>query len=184
MKKILILILSALLSFSLFAEQTESINIEAVIAEDYGIVIPKEAIAIDRLIFEIELESGENCLLEKSELALGELSVGHGESSFTLLYYGNLSSDYDVVLTSTSSGLYAIQGEGFIPIEIEILRDKDCMSVIETTSYSPNEVRLVVPAIGALEGEPVVKFLIKWDSPRDLPIGRYEGCVDIELRSN
>lgn len=182
MKKVFVLLLSVLLSSSLFAVQMESINIEAVVPEDYSIVIP-DAVAIDRLLFEVELESGEDVLLEESDFSLGELSEGKGSTYFSLLYYGNLASDYDVVIKASSSGLYSTSGEGYMPIDIEVIRDDDCIAEIETTSYSEDEIHLVVPPMGAMEAEPVVKFIISWDSPRDLPVGRYEGSVDVELRS-
>ena len=182
MKKISVLMLLMLSLIPLFAVE-ETIDIEAVVPEDYGIIIP-DTVAIDRLLFEVKLESGEDILLEESDVSLGELTVGKGETSFTLLYYGNLASEYDVVLRAVSSGLYSENGEGHIPLDIEIRRDEDCLPEIETTSFSREEMHLVVPSMGALEAEPVLDFNVTWDNPMDLPLGRYVGTIDVELRSN
>ena len=70
MKRFVYVFLAVLMMFPLFAEERKSIDIEAIVPDDYGIVIP-EAIAIDRLVFEIELESGEEELLTENELFLG-----------------------------------------------------------------------------------------------------------------
>ena len=182
MRKILSLLILLVLALPLCAKQYESINVEAFVPDDYSIVIP-EAVSIDRLVFEIELESGEDELMVEPEFSLGELSVGSGSTSFSLLYYGNLSSPYDVVINATSDGLINEGNGARIPIEIEIIRDDDCLSEIETTSLTADEMHLVVPPMGAIEGEPVVKFIVTWDSPEDLPLGHYEGTMDLELRS-
>ena len=183
MKRFILLMLSCLFLLPLMAVDYESIDITAIVPEDYGVIIP-DAFVLDRLVFEIELASGEDELLLENEISLGELSIGKNTAGFSLLYYGNLSSDYDVLITAYTDGIYNDSRTGHIPVEIEIFRDNECLSAIETTSYSNNEIRLVVPPIGAIEGERVLNFVLSYDSPRDLPVGRYEGTVDIELRSN
>lgn len=181
-KRFVCVFLAVLMMFPLFAEERKSIDIEAIVPDDYGIVIP-EAIAIDRLVFEIELESGEEELLTENELFLGELNSGLESSSFNLLYYGNLSFPYDVVLRATSTGLYSPDSSGHIPVEIEVLRASDCNPEIETTSLTDDEMHLIVPPMGLMEAESVLTVSLSWDSPRDIPLGRYVGTVDVELRS-
>lgn len=182
MRRILYLLLIIFLALPLFAVESETVYLEAIVPEDYSVVVP-EAVAIDRLIFEIELESGEDELLSEPEFSLGNLSVGAGSTSFSLLYYGNLASNYDVVINAKSEGLVNEQSNVVIPIEIEILRSDKCLSAVETISISSDEMHLVVPPMGAIEGEPVLSFIVSWDNPKDLPLGRYHGTIDLELRS-
>ena len=84
MRRILYLLLIIFLALPLFAVESETVYLEAIVPEDYSVVVP-EAVAIDRLIFEIELESGEDELL--SELPpCGLLSLpGHLGCSSSLI---------------------------------------------------------------------------------------------------
>ena len=94
MRKILFgLILIMLIPFLLVAEDMEKpMVIRTRIPEDYAISFPSDVMRMDHLVFELELETGTDTLIENNGIySLSFLESGVDSLELSLLYYGNQS---------------------------------------------------------------------------------------------
>ena len=167
MKRICILLFLIISVLNLHATDINSqeLILETIVPENYGIHVPDEALSLDQFLFEFSTESGTNELLTDSHFSIGnfeDVSV----QSFTLIYYGNLSSDYNVKVK-------AVSGNGFVNSS-----GSNMVSIPVSISYSepedkPEDIRITDD-----------EESISWDSQRDILPGKYELALNIELLSN
>ena len=75
MKRIVLVLMCVVFSFSVVyaVENTQAVSFRAVVPEDYGVVVPKDAFKVDKLVFETsngDLMPGiglENIILEEGQ---------------------------------------------------------------------------------------------------------------------
>ena len=116
---LLILIVSALNLYSTDINSQELI-LETVVPENYGIHVPDEALSLDQFLFEFSTEVGTNELLTDSHFSIGNFD-DVSMLSFTLIYYGNLSRDYNVIVKANSqNGFVNTNGDSDVSIPVTI----------------------------------------------------------------
>ena len=101
MKKILIsLFLIMIIPFLLVAEDMEKpMVIRTRIPEDYAISFPSDVMRMDHLVFQLELETGTDTLIENNGIySLSFLESGVDSLELSLLYYGNQSEEYSAII--------------------------------------------------------------------------------------
>ena len=182
MKKLLILISLLVFSFpALFAEDsTHTVSFRAVVPDDYGVSFPREAIRLDRLVF--QLPAGN---LISYETSFDEVVIGVGENTLALdiLYYGNLEEDYSVVISADSEGwMIGQDGENSVPVTLsfdEYLGPDGIKSEVNIDG----SVTITVPAIGARLADKVGTLILTWENPLNLIPGEYAMELDLSLRS-
>ena len=183
---LLILIVSALNLYSTDINSQELI-LETVVPENYGIHVPDEALSLDQFLFEFSTEVGTNELLTDSHFSIGNFD-DVSMLSFTLIYYGNLSRDYNVIVKANSqNGFVNTNGDSDVSIPVTISYSEpeekpDDIKITDDEEYGICSI--VIPPAGPRRGVEVVDLNISWDSQRDLLPGNYELALNIELLSN
>ena len=112
----------------LFAAESRTIELEADIPEDFGMIFP-DVIWLDRFAFEISFDSGDKQLVRILPLSIGAITEEAGSFSFSLLYYGNQAEPYNVLLSLGQAALS--DSETSIPLFGEIIKNDDAPSDIE-----------------------------------------------------
>lgn len=181
MKKVFVITicLICILSQTLFAE-SQNLNFVLSIEEDYGIVIPDDVLRLDRFVFEYVDNSGASHLLRESTFDVGSLLIDENETVITLLYYGNLSSDYEVVISGDMGEGWNI-GDAILPVNISFLEaeDKPQDIVVRETRYG--EASILVPATASRSSVPVVDLVLSWSGEEGLLPGSYNANFTLEL---
>ncbi len=190
MKRIILLtILMMLIPFLLVAEDGESgdsnktLVVKAVVAEDHGIEKPKDAVALDRLVFEVELSTDSEALIENDgEISIAELA-DEGSFSIGLLYYGNQSTDYRGVVTVFSSYAWAKSDESgaAIPLNVRLSIPKILAEGIEVTEIGVNALSFTVSPMGPRRGEKLASIDFDWELGIDVLPGEYYSEINIGL---
>ena len=190
MKRIILLtILMMLIPFLLVAEDGESgdsnktLVVKAVVAEDHGIEKPKDAVALDRLVFEVELSTDSEALIESDgEISIAELA-DEGSFSIGLLYYGNQSTDYRGVVTVFSSYAWAKSDESgaAIPLNVRLSIPKILAEGIEVTEIGVNALSFTVSPMGPRRGEKLASIDFDWELGIDVLPGEYYSEINIGL---
>ena len=191
MKKRLILftILIMLIPFALTAEDkgtgdtNKTLLIKATVAEDHGVEKPKNAIALDRLVFELELSTESEALIESDwEINISELS-DEGRFSIGLLYYGNQSSAYKGIVTVFSSYAWAKSDRSgaVIPLSVSLSIPQKLADGIEVTEVGINALSFTVNPTGPRRGEKLASIDFDWALGIDVLPGEYYSEVNIGL---
>ena len=179
MKKVgLIFILLIFSVFILQAVEYRTIEMEANIPEDFGMIFP-DAIWLDRFAFEITSKGGDRELLRVLPLSMGSIEEESGSFEFTLLYYGNQSVPYNVII---SLGNTVLSGSvSNIPLYGEIRRSPETSFDIEVNDVGPGRALIHIPPAGARNGVPVADVILSWKGLRDADPGRYSAELEIGL---
>lgn len=189
MKKVFYIFVLFILTVSLHSIDINSqeLILETVVPENYGIHVPDEAISLDQFLFEFSTEVGTSELLTDSHFSVGSFEDVNMQT-FTLIYYGNLSNEYNVEIRAGSSKGFVNQDLDnvvSIPVQIKYSEPEDKPADIEITDDEEYGVcSIVIPPAGPRRGVDVVNLDISWDSQRDLYPGSYEMTLNIELLSN
>ena len=166
---------------------TQELILEAMVPENYGIHVPDDALKLDQFLFEFSTEVGTSELLTDSHFSVGSFEDVNMQT-FTLIYYGNLSNEYNVEIRAGSSKGFVNQDLDnvvSIPVQIKYSEPEDKPADIEITDDEEYGVcSIVIPPAGPRRGVDVVNLDILWDSQRDLYPGSYEMTLNIELLSN
>lgn len=187
MKKLFLLLFLLLLLTTLAATDmnTQELILETTVPENYGIHVPDDALKLDQFLFEFNTKEGISELLTDSRFSVGsfdELDM----QSFTLIYYGNLSNSYSVLVRVDSTGFEKNgQAPSTIPVNISFSEPEDKpedITIVDDEEYGTCSI--VIPPSGPRRGVEVVNLNIGWDSQRDILPGRYEMTLNIELLSN
>lgn len=184
-KKIMIILILLLLATSLFAQLSETFIFTAQVPDDYGIYIPKDAVKIDRIVFELS-DKGKNEIVTNRNITTDFIEVGGNSISLKLLYYGNLSEEYKVkLITDVGNGwiLSDNQGQVFIPMKVDFNISEDPNSDIEMDKISENGIILTVPPSGPKRGEEIASIDLLWDGSLDLRSGRYTALLNLALEA-
>lgn len=188
MKKILSVLILFLVFLSLSAVgNDQTLILETVVPENYGINVPDHALHLDQFVFEFEGDRGISELLTESRFSIGNFESTRMQT-FTLLFYGNLSTDYTVQISvDTEDGFVRQSGnnEASIPVSVffeEADEKPEDITVVCDEEYA--KAYVTIPPTGPRRGVEVVTLTLLWEEVRDLLPGEYEMAVDIELLSN
>ena len=169
MKRICILLFLIISVLNLHATDINSqeLILETIVPENYGIHIPDEALSLDQFLFEFSTEAGANELLTDSRFSIENFEDVLMQS-FTLIYYGNLSSDYNVrVKAGSENGFVNSNGinTASIPVSISYSEPEDKPEDIRITDDEEYGIcSIVIPPAGPRRGVDVVDLNVSWDS--------------------
>ena len=188
MKKFLLIAFVSIFSLvSLWAVGNESMTLNAIVPEDFGVEFPPEAVRLDRFVFEIDSENEQHQLLDSWMFPIGIVEDNFGYREITLLYYGNSSKAYDVIL-SFNMGDMTLNGEPFgdsIPFWMEFERSEDADDDIQVfEDQDSDSVRVYIPSAGERLAVPVVDIRFYWDISGSVLPGEYAAELSIELLEN
>lgn len=189
MKRFYILLILIISTLNLHATDINSqeLILETIVPENYGIYVPDEAISLDQFLFEFSTEAGTSELLTDSHFSIGSFE-DVSMQSFTLLYYGNLSSDYNVIVKAGTRNGFVNNNAGdaiSIPVDINYSEPEnkpEDIKIIDDEEYGICSI--LIPPAGPRRGVEVVDLNISWGSQRDVIPGNYELALNIELLSN
>lgn len=191
MKKriILLAILIMLIPLGVMAEDKETgdnhktLVVKATVAEDHGIEKPKDALSLDRLVFELELSTESEALIESDwEINISELA-DEGKFSIGLLYYGNQSTPYKGVVTVFSSYAWAKSDKSgaVIPLNVSLNIPGKLADGIEVAEVGINALSFTVNPMGPRRGEKLASIDFDWALGIDVLPGEYYSEVNIGL---
>lgn len=180
MKKSVLSILYLLFIATCFLSAVESktIELEADIPEDFGMIFP-DVIWLDRFAFEVSFDSGDKDFVRILPLSIGSITEESGSFMFSLLYYGNQGEPYNVQLSLGQTILS--DGETTIPLYGEIRKSDDAPSDIEVNDDGLGSAAVFIPPAGTRSGVPVVDVILSWNGIRDANPGRYTADLEIGL---
>jgi hypothetical protein len=186
-KRILILTTLIILIPLCLSAYSDSVplRVKATVEEDHGIVKPSEAVSLDRLVFEFEIETDmdTSALVETNgDLSIAELE-DEGEFSIGLLYYGNQSEPYRGTVTVYSSFAWVKSsdlGEA-IPLNVKLSIPEKLEQGIEVVETSPNALSFTVNPMGPRRGEKIASIDFSWDMGPDVLPGEYYTEINIGL---
>ena len=162
----------------LSAVESKTIELEADIPEDFGMIFP-DVIWLDRFAFEISHDSGDKEILRILPLSIGTITEESGNFSFTLLYYGNQGEPYNVQLSLGTA--FLTDGKIAIPLYGEIRKSENAPSDIEVNDDGLGMAAVFIPPAGARSGVPVVDVILSWNGIREANPGRYTADLEIDL---
>ena len=187
--RLLFAMIFAILPVMLFAVEGEGedsntvLVVKATVAEDHGIEKPKDAVALDRLVFEVELSTDSDALIEnEGEISISNL-VDEGNFSIGLLYYGNQSTDYRGVVTVFSSYAWAKSdrsGEE-IPLSVRLTIPERLSDGIDVEEVGVNALSFTVHPMGPRRGEKIASIDFEWELGIDVLPGEYYSEINIGL---
>ena len=164
-------------------ESNKTLVVKATVAEDHGIEKPKDAVALDRLVFEVELSTDSDALIEnEGEISISNL-VDEGNFSIGLLYYGNQSTDYRGVVTVFSSYAWAKSdrsGEE-IPLSVRLTIPERLSDGIDVEEVGVNALSFTVHPMGPRRGEKIASIDFEWELGIDVLPGEYYSEINIGL---
>lgn len=183
---LLLMILISLTIISSFAALNgETLVIETIVPENYGIHTPDDAIELGQFVFSFETDAEIGNLLTEQRLKIDNIEEVK-EQCFTLLYYGNLSQDYNVQISiDTGLGFNSVNSASYIPVEVRFEEPEEKPNdiiVIKDEEYSKASV--IIPPTGPRRGVETLDMIFSWSDVADAMPGRYEMDINIELVSN
>ena len=187
MRKILFgLILIMFVPFLLFAEDMEKpMVIRTRIPEDYAFSYPSGAMRMDHLVFELELETGTESLIENNGIfSLSFLESGVSALELSLLYYGNQSEEYSALIhVDTGDGWVGKMGNKYIPMNV-IFKDPEYpVDGINVKEVGEGIIEMTVLPQGPRNGVEFASLLFEWSVDDNAWAGEYEAIVNISLEA-
>ena len=181
MRKFISVIVCVVFSFSVVyaVENTQAVSFRAVVPEDYGVVVPKDAFKVDKLVFETsngDLMPGiglENIILEEGQTMI----------PIDILFYGNTENPYRVEIAASTDGwLLSKDGTESIPVSLAFSDYLGSDGIVSSVN-DDGTLTLTVPAIGARHGDKAGELAIYWESLPNIMPGEYDMNIDFALRS-
>ena len=187
MRKILFgLILIMFVPFLLFAEDMEKpMVIRTRIPEDYAVSYPSGAMRMDHLVFELELETGTESLIENNGIfSLSFLESGVSALELSLLYYGNQSEEYSALIhVNPGDGWVGKMGNKYIPMSV-IFKDPEYpVDGINVKEVGEGIIEMTVLPQGPRNGVEFASLLFEWSVDDNAWAGEYEAIVNISLEA-
>ena len=187
MRKILFgLILIMFVPFLLFAEDMEKpMVIRTRIPEDYAVSYPSGAMRMDHLVFELELETGTESLIENNGIfSLSFLESGVSALELSLLYYGNQSEEYSALIhVDAGDGWVGKLENKYIPMSV-IFKDPEYpVDGINVKEVGEGIIEMTVLPQGPRNGVEFASLLFEWSVDDNAWAGEYEAIVNISLEA-
>ena len=187
MKKILLIMVCLLfIPFLLSAEDMEKpMVIRTRIPEDYAVSYPSGAMRMDHLVFELQLETGTEALIENNgAFSLSFLESGVNALGLSLLYYGNQSEEYSALIhVDAGDGWVGKMGNKYIPMSV-IFKDPEYpVDGINVKEVGEGIIEMSVLPQGPRNGVEFASLLFEWSVDDDAWAGEYEAIVNISLEA-
>ena len=187
MKKLLIaLLLVMIIPFLLFAEDMEKpLVIRTRIPEDYAVSYPSGAMRMDHLVFELQLETGTEALIENNGMfSLSFLESGVSALELSLLYYGNQSEEYSALIhVDAGHGWVGKMGNRTIPMNVVFKAPEYEAEGITVKEVGKGVIEMSVLPQGPRNGVEFASLLFEWSVDDDAGAGEYEAIVNISLEA-
>ena len=187
MKKLLfVLFLIMIIPFLLVAEDMEKpMVIRTRIPEDYAVSYPSGAMRMDHLVFELQLETETEALIENNgAFSLSFLESGVSALELSLLYYGNQSEEYSALIhVDAGDGWVGKMGNRSIPMNVIFNTPEYAVEGITVKEVGKGIMEMTVLPQGPRNGVEFASLLFEWSVDSDAWAGEYEAIVNISLEA-
>ena len=168
------------------AEDTKALTVSTVVPVDYGVVFPEDGLRLDRLYLAMEVAGGETNYLTTDDTTIDTgLITEHPDGMvFHFLFYGNLATTYQVMITADAGGGLVLQGgEEFftIPVEVSFQEPEAEHENVLLEILDDATVMLQVDTQGAVSALDVLELNVKWENSPDFIAGDYIADLSLEL---
>ena len=184
--KCLVILIMVFIAPLLFAEDMEKpMVIRTRIPEDYAVSYPSGSMRMDHLVFELQLETGTEALIENNGMfSLSFLESGVSALELSLLYYGNQSEEYSALIhVDAGDGWVGKMGNKYIPMSV-IFKDPEYpVDGINVKEVGEGIIEMTVLPQGPRNGVEFASLLFEWSVGSDAWAGEYEAIVNISLEA-
>lgn len=186
-KAIVTVMIFLLIMANVFAsEDTRSLTVSTIVPVDYGVVFPEDGLRLDRLYLAMEVAGGETNYLTTDDTTINTgLITEHPDGMvFQFLFYGNLATTYQVMITADAgSGLVLQSGDVpfTIPVEVSFQEPEDEHENVLLEILDDATVMLQVDTLGAVSALDVLELNVKWEDSPDFIAGDYIADLSLEL---
>lgn len=179
-----ILLLILVNAFAL--EDSRSLSVSTVVPVDYGVVFPADGLRLDRLYLALETAGGDRNYLTTDDTTIhtGLISDHPDGMVFQFLFYGNLATTYQVMITADAgSGLVLQNGdETFnIPVDVLFQEPEEEHENVLLEILDDSTAVLQVDTSGAVSALDVLELKVKWDDSPEFIAGNYIADLSLEL---
>lgn len=179
-----ILLLILVNAFAL--EDSRSLSVSTVVPVDYGVVFPADGLRLDRLYLALETAGGDRNYLTTDDTTIHTgLITDHPDGMvFQFLFYGNLATTYQVMITADAgSGLVLQSGdETFnIPVDVSFQEPEEEHENVLLEILDDATAVLQVDTSGAVSALDVLELKVKWDDSPEFIAGDYIADLSLEL---
>ena len=184
-RKLLLLILIFFVSLISAEDMEKPLVIRTRIPEDYAVSYPSGAMRMDHLVFELQLETGTETLVENNGMfSLSFLESGVSALELSLLYYGNQSEEYSALIhVNPGDGWVGKMGNKYIPMSV-IFKDPEYpVDGINVKEVGEGIIEMTVLPQGPRNGVEFASLLFEWSVDDNAWAGEYEAIVNISLEA-
>lgn len=183
MKYIVILIMM-LASFSASAIPETELVLTTEIPEDYGIEFP-EAIHLDHLYFSVQTTPTVRDFIRTDTIDTGSITSSDGYYRLKLLYYGNLSRPYNVMLSAESDGGFRSSDHtaDSIPLDIRFERPGIMDDAFSVDINDDGSAHLHINTDGPVRGVEALDMIFTWTPASDTVPGEYVADIVVRMEA-
>ena len=179
-----ILLLILVNAFAL--EDSRSLSVSTVVPVDYGVVFPADGLRLDRLYLALETAGGDRNYLTTDDTTIhtGLISDHPDGMVFQFLFYGNLATTYQVMITADAgSGLVLQNGdETFtIPVDVAFQAPEEENPDVVLEILDDTTAMLQVDTLGAVSAMDVLELRVRWEDSPEFIAGDYIADLSLEL---
>ena len=184
-RKLLLLILIFFVSLISAEDMEKPLVIRTRIPEDYAVSYPSGAMRMDHLVFELQLETGTEALVENNGMfSLSFLESGVSALELSLLYYGNQSEVYSALIhVDAGDGWVGKMGNRSIPMNVVFKAPEYEAEGITVKEVGNGIIEMSVLPQGPRNGVKFASLLFEWSVDDDAWAGEYEAIVNISLEA-
>ena len=183
---IMIIIILLIIADVFAAEESKSLVVSTVVPVDYGVAFPSDGLRLDRLYLALETAGGDRNYLTTDDTTIhtGLISDHPDGMVFQFLFYGNLATTYQVMITADAgSGLVLQSGDETFNIPVDVLfqePEEEHENVLLEILDDATAV-LQVDTSGAVSALDVLELKVKWDDSPEFIAGDYIADLSLEL---
>ena len=184
-RKLLLLILIFFVSLISAEDMEKPLVIRTRIPEDYAVSYPLGAMRMDHLVFELQLETETETLVENNGMfSLSFLESGVSALELSLLYYGNQSEEYSALIhVDAGDGWVGKMENKYIPMSV-IFKDPEYpVDGINVKEVGEGIIEMTVLPQGPRNGVEFASLLFEWSVDDNAWAGEYEAIVNISLEA-
>lgn len=168
------------------AEDTRALTVSTVVPVDYGVVFPADGLRLDRLYLALEAAGGDRNYLttEDTTIHTGLITDHPDGMVFQFLFYGNLATTYQVMITADAgSGLVLQSGDDTftIPVDVSFQEPEEENDNVVLEILDGNTAMLQVDTVGAVSALDVLELRVKWEDSPEIIAGDYMADLSLEL---
>ena len=181
-----VIIILLFISNAYAAEETKSLAVSTIVPVDYGVVFPADGLRLDRLYLALEAAGGDRNYLTTDDTTIHTgLITDHPDGMvFHFLFYGNLATTYQVMITADAgSGLVLQSGDDTftIPVDVSFQEPEDENDNVVLEILDGNTAMLQVDTVGAVSALDVLELRVKWEDSPEIIAGDYIADLSLEL---